>query len=52
MLASYIDKALELAAYEIIEDGGTYWGEIPGLLFIRCSDRRTVTKANAGEVNI
>ena len=31
MLASYIDKALELAAYEIIENEGTYWGEIPGL---------------------
>ncbi len=31
MLASYIDKALELAVYEIIEDEGTYWGEIPGL---------------------
>jgi predicted RNase H-like HicB family nuclease len=31
MLASYIDKAMELARYEIIEDDGTYWGEIPGL---------------------
>jgi hypothetical protein len=31
MLASYIDKAMELAVYEIIEDDGTYWGEIPGL---------------------
>ncbi|MGL5796070.1 MAG: type II toxin-antitoxin system HicB family antitoxin [Waterburya sp.] len=31
MLASYIDKAMELAHYEIIEDEGTYWGEIPGL---------------------
>jgi predicted RNase H-like HicB family nuclease len=31
MLASYIDRALELAIYEIIEDDGTYWGEIPGL---------------------
>ena len=31
MLASYIDKAMELAIYEIIEDAGTYWGEIPGL---------------------
>ncbi|GAB4111480.1 MAG: type II toxin-antitoxin system HicB family antitoxin [Acidobacteriota bacterium] len=31
MLASYIDRALEMAAYEVIEDHGTYWGEIPGL---------------------
>lgn len=31
MLASYIDQAMELAVYEIIEDEGTYWGEIPGL---------------------
>ncbi len=31
MLANYIDKAMELAVYEIIEDEGTYWGEIPGL---------------------
>ena len=31
MLASYIDAALEQAVYEIIEDEGTYWGEIPGL---------------------
>jgi predicted RNase H-like HicB family nuclease len=31
MLASYLDKALELAVYEIIEDEKTYWGEIPGL---------------------
>jgi predicted RNase H-like HicB family nuclease len=30
MLASYIDKAMEQAVYEIIEDEGTYWGEIPG----------------------
>lgn len=30
MLASYIDRALELAVYEIIEDEGAYWGEIPG----------------------
>ncbi|MFN7527081.1 MAG: type II toxin-antitoxin system HicB family antitoxin, partial [Dolichospermum sp.] len=27
MLASYIDKAMELAVYEIVEDDGTYWGE-------------------------
>jgi len=31
MLASYIDKAIEQAVYEIIEDEGTYWGEIPDL---------------------
>jgi len=26
MLATYIDQAMELARYEIIEDEGTYWG--------------------------
>ena len=31
MLANYIDEAMERATYEIIEDEGTYWGEIPGL---------------------
>jgi predicted RNase H-like HicB family nuclease len=31
MLAEYIDKAMQQAVYEIIEDEGTYWGEIPGL---------------------
>jgi predicted RNase H-like HicB family nuclease len=31
MLASYIDQAMEIALYEIIEDDNTYWGEIPGL---------------------
>jgi predicted RNase H-like HicB family nuclease len=31
MLASYLDQAMEIAVYEIIEDEGTYWGEIPGL---------------------
>jgi predicted RNase H-like HicB family nuclease len=31
MLASYLDKAMELAVYEIIEEERTYWGEIPGL---------------------
>jgi predicted RNase H-like HicB family nuclease len=31
MLANFIDKALELAVYEIIEDEGSYWGEIPGI---------------------
>jgi predicted RNase H-like HicB family nuclease len=29
MLASYIDAAMETAIYEIIEDDGYYWGEIP-----------------------
>ena len=31
MLASYIDCAMELAVYEIIEDEDSYWGEIPPL---------------------
>lgn len=31
MLASYLDAAMERARYEIIEDEGTYWGEIDGL---------------------
>jgi predicted RNase H-like HicB family nuclease len=31
MLATLIDKAMERAVYEIIEDEGTYWGEIPGI---------------------
>lgn len=31
MLASYLDQAMEMAVYEIIEDEGTFWGEIPGL---------------------
>jgi len=31
MLAAYIDKAIELAVYEIIENEEKYWGEIPGL---------------------
>jgi predicted RNase H-like HicB family nuclease len=31
MLASYMDRAMEIAVYEIIEDEGSYWGEIPGL---------------------
>lgn len=28
MLASYLDEAMKLASYEVIEDDGTYWGEI------------------------
>lgn len=31
MLASYLDAAMERAKYEIVEDDGTYWGEIEGL---------------------
>lgn len=31
MLANYLDKAMEQAVYEIIEDEKTCWGEIPGL---------------------
>lgn len=31
MLASYIDKAMAKAVYEIIEDDNTYWGEIPNI---------------------
>jgi len=30
MLAQYLDQAMELARYAIIEDDGSYWGEIPG----------------------
>ena len=30
MLAKLIDEAMERASYAIIEDEGTYWGEIPG----------------------
>lgn len=30
MLASYLDAAMERALYEIIEDEGSFWGEIPG----------------------
>jgi predicted RNase H-like HicB family nuclease len=31
MLAEYIDKAMEQAVYDIVEDDRTYWGEIPDL---------------------
>ena len=31
MLANYLDKAMEQAVYEIIQEEGLYWGEIPGL---------------------
>ena len=30
MLAQYIDMAVELARYDIIEDDHSFWGEIPG----------------------
>lgn len=30
MLAQFLDVAMEVARYEIIEDDGRYWGEIPG----------------------
>ena len=30
MLTEYIQKAMGLAHYELIEDEGTYWGEISG----------------------
>ena len=30
MLAKLIDEAMDRAVYEIIEDEGSYWGEIPG----------------------
>ena len=29
MLTEYVQKAMEIAHYEIIEEEGTYWGEIP-----------------------
>ena len=31
MLAALIDRLMERAVYEIIEDEGTYWGEIPDI---------------------
>ena len=31
MLAAYIDQAMEQASYEIVEDEGIIWGEMPGL---------------------
>ena len=30
MLAKYLDLAFEMARYEIIEEGNSFWGEIPG----------------------
>ena len=30
MLTKYIETAMKKAHYEIIEDDGTFWGEIPG----------------------
>ena len=31
MLATYIDRAMETAVYDIIAEEGAYWGEIPSL---------------------
>jgi len=31
MFAEYIDRAMENAVYDIIQDDGTYWGEIAGV---------------------
>jgi predicted RNase H-like HicB family nuclease len=31
MLAQFLDVAMEMARFEIIEDDGSFWGEIPGL---------------------
>jgi predicted RNase H-like HicB family nuclease len=31
MLASYMDHAMEIAVYGIIEEDNYFWGEIPGL---------------------
>ena len=31
MLAHFLDVAMEMATYEIIEDDASYWGGIPGL---------------------
>ena len=31
MLAQFLDAAMEIAKYEIIEDDNSYWGEIPGV---------------------
>ncbi len=39
MLANYIDKAMEIAVYEIIEDECNYWGEIPGLQGVWACDK-------------
>jgi hypothetical protein len=30
MLAQYLDLAIKMARYEIVEDDRTCWGEIPG----------------------
>lgn len=38
MLASYIDKAMLKAVYEMIEDDNTYWGEIPNLQGVWAND--------------
>jgi predicted RNase H-like HicB family nuclease len=38
MLAQYLDLALEMARYEIIERNHAYWGEIPGLKGVWAQD--------------
>jgi len=30
MITEYIEESMKIAHYEIIEDEGTFWGEIPG----------------------
>jgi predicted RNase H-like HicB family nuclease len=30
MLARFLDVAMELAHFQIIQEDGTFWGEIPG----------------------
>ena len=39
MLAHYLDVAMEMAKYEIIEDDAAYWGEIPGLPGVWATDQ-------------
>jgi len=44
MLASYLDRAIEQAVYEIIEDEKVYWGEIPALQGVWARHATAVTK--------
>ena len=30
MLSQYLEKVMEMARYEIVEDDKSFWGEIPG----------------------
>lgn len=39
MLAQFIDLAMEMARYEIIEDDRSYWGEIPGFQGVWAKDK-------------